>query len=348
MTVSAPLRAALIGCGNIGARGHAPAYAQIAAVELAAVCDVDETAARRVAAATGAEACLDYRRLLDRPDIHLVDICTPTDTHAAIALAALAAGKHVLCEKPLAPTLAEAQAMINAAHHHGRRLMVGYVRRFDPRYRAIKEAIAAGEIGRPLYIRRADRQRLPFPAESWFWHPERGGGVILDIGIHQADLFRWYFEAEPIAVYAIGRQVRDVARRAGSYDHAFLTFRFPDNRVGLGEAAWSYPPGFEPYFAALDVVGSRGKIHYDDGDAAPMFIVDEEGRAYHPRYFRFMATLEQAFVEEIRHFAQCILDDRAPLIGDDDALAAQAMAVAAQLSAQRGEPVRLPLTEERP
>lgn len=348
MAISAPLRAALIGCGNIGARGHAPAYGHIPEVDLVAVCDVDEAAARRVAAATGAEACLDYRRLLDRPDIHLVDICTPTATHAAIALDALAAGKHVLCEKPLAPTLAAARAMVEAACRHGRRLMVGYVRRFDVRYRAIKEAIAAGEIGRPLFIRRADRQRLPFPADSWFWQPEQGGGVILDIGIHQADMFRWYFEAEPVAVYAVGRQVREVARHAGSYDHAFLTFRFPDDRVGLAEAAWSYPPGFEPYFAALDVVGSRGKIRYSDEDAAPMVVVDEAGRVSHPRYFRFMATLEQAFVEEIRHFTRCLLDDREPLIGDHDALAAQEMAVAAQLSARRGAPVSLPLTEETP
>lgn len=339
------LRAALIGCGNIGARAHAPSYAKIAEVDLAVVCDTIVDLASSVAAGAGAEASFDYRRVLERADIDLVDICTPTVSHAEIAIAALEAGKHVLCEKPLARNLTEAQTIVAAARRTGRKLMVGYVRRFDQRYLEIKAAIDAGAIGRPVFIRRADRQRLPFPADSWFWRPEMGGGAILDIGIHQADMFRWYFGADAVSVYAVGRQVRDVARAAGSFDHAFITYTFPEGRVGLGEAGWSYPDGFGAYFASLDVLGDSGKIQYSDRDASPMFVVDEQGRASHPRYSRFMATLEQAFVAEIRHFARCIRDDQTPIVSWRDALAAQEMATAALLSAQRGEAIHLPLQE---
>ena len=345
--VETPVRVALIGCGNIGAGGHAPAYPHIREAQLVAVCDLVAERAEATAQATGATAYVDYRDVLARDDIEMVDLCVPTDQHAPLAIDALRAGKHVLCEKPMARTLTEADAMIAAAQESERLLMIGHVRRFDPRYTEIAAAIEAGEIGRPVYIRRAERQWLPFPADAWYWHPERGGGVILDIGVHIADLLRWYFQQDAVSVYTVARQVRDTAREAQSYDHALMTFRFRDGSTGVAEASWAYPPNYGgAFYAHLDVVGTAGKIQYSDADSNPMLTYSAETNVVLPRYFRFMSTTEHAFEAEIRHFVRCVRQGRPPRITPHDARAALEMVLAAQRSAEAGQPVTLPLQEE--
>ncbi len=344
--MSDKVRVGLIGCGNIGAGGHAPAYLSVSGVELVAACDILPGRAEAVARLTGATAYQDYREVLARPDVDAVDLCLPTDQHASVAIEALRAGKHVLCEKPIARTLAEADAMIAAAREAGRVLMVGHVRRFDHRYTAIREALRAGEVGRPVYLRRAERQWLPFPADVWYWRPEAGGGVILDIGVHIADLFRWYLEDEPISVYAVGRQVRRAAREANSFDHALMTFHFRNGAIGVAEASWAYQPNYGgALYAELDVVGTAGKVHYSDRDTNPLLIYDAEEGAILPRYFRFMSTTEYAFQAEIGHFVECVRTGRSPSISPEDARAALEMALAAQRSAETGKPVAFSLEE---
>jgi len=247
----------------------------------------------------------------------------------------------------MAHALEAADVMIEAAQTNGVKLMIGQVRRFDHRYASIKEQIDAGKVGRPAFIRRAERQFLPFPPEAWQWDPERGGGVILDIGVHVTDLFRWYFGQEAVEIYAVAKSVREAARAASSYDHAFITCRFDGGGVGFAETSWAYPQGFGgALYAQLDVVGREGKIQYADKDTNPMLIYTTEKGHELPRYFRFMSTTEYAFEEEIRHFARCILDDREPAVSPQDARAALEMALAAQRSAEEGCPVYLPLQKE--
>jgi len=277
------VRVGLIGCGNIGAGGHLPAYAHIPEAELVAVCDGVEELAHAAAERSGATAYTDYRRLLEREDIEMVDLCIPTYLHAQLAVEAMQTGKHVLCEKPMAHTLSAADAMIETARKTGVKLMIGQVRRFDHRYTSIREQLDAGRVGRPVFVRRAERQFLPFP-------PDIGGGV------------------------------------------------------GFAETSWAYPQGFGgALYAQLDVVGTEGKIQYADKDTNPMLTYTTERGHELPRYFRFMSTTEYAFEEEIRHFVRCILDDREPAISPQDARAALEMALAAQRSAETGEPVHLPL-----
>ena len=338
------IKVGLIGCGNIGAGGHLPAYARIPEAELVAVCDAVEKRARAAAEQSGATAYTDYRQLLEREDIEMVDLCVPTYLHAQMAIEAAQAAKHVLCEKPMAHTLEAAKAMIKAARGNGVRLMVGQVRRFDHRYVSIKEQLDAGKVGQPVFVRRAERQFLPFPADAWQWDPKRGGGVILDIGVHVTDLFRWYFGQEAVEVYAVARSVRKSAVAARSYDHAFITCTFDRGGVGFAEISWAYPQGFGgALYAQLDVVGTKGKIQYADKDTNPMLTYTSERGCALPRYFRFMSTTEYAFEEEIRHFVHCLLDDREPAVSPEDAYTALEMALAAQRSAETGQPVHLPL-----
>lgn len=338
------LNVGIIGCGNIGASAHLPAYAKISDAQLLAVCDVVEERARDAAEASGATPYLDYHQLLDSGGLDTVDLCVPTDLHAPIAIEAMHAGLHVLCEKPMAHNLEAASAMIEAAKANSVKLMIGHVRRFDHRYAIIKEQLDGGEVGRVAFIRRSERQFLPHPADAWLWDRDRGGGVILDIGVHVTDLFRWYFGREAVEVYAVGKFVREVANQTGSYDHAMITCRFEGGGVGFAEVSWAYPPGFGgALYAHLDVVGTQGKIQYADKDTNPMLTHTAEKGHELPRYFRFMSTTEYAFEEEIRHFVRCVLEDREPSISPADARAALEMSLAARLSADTRQPVALPL-----
>jgi len=336
------LRVGLIGCGNIGLGGHLPAYIHIPEAEMVAVCDIVEERAQEAARLSGATPYTDYREILKREDIEMVDICLPTDLHAQAAIAAIKAGKHVLCEKPMAHTLKAAKAMIEAMRENGVKLMVGHVRRFDHRYASIKAQVDAGKVGRPIFIRLAERQFLPFPPDAWHWDTRRGGGVILDIGVHVTDMFRWFFCEDAIEVYAIAKSVRETAQAAGSFDHALITCKLPGGKVGFAEVSWAYPKGFGgALYAHLDIVGTEGKIHYSDEDTNPMLVYSPERGHELPLYFRFMSTTEYAFEEEIRHFVRCILKDREPAVSLEDAYAALEMALAAQRSAETGEPVKL-------
>ncbi len=338
------IKVGLIGCGNIGMGAHLPAYAHIPEAELVAVCEIIEERVHAAAERSGATAYTDYRWLLEQEDVEMVDICLPTYLHAQAAIAAMEAGKHVLCEKPMAHTLEAADAMSKAAQANNVKLMIGQVRRFDHRYAGIKAQIDAGKVGRPVFIRRAERQFLPFPPDAWEWDPERGGGVFLNIGVHCTDLFHWFFGQEAVEVYAVGKSVRDPAKAEGCYDHAFITCRFEGGGVGFAEPSWVYPGDFGgTLYAQLDVVGTEGKIQYADKDTNPMLMYTTEKGHELPRYFEFMSATEYAFEEEIRHFVRCILDDREPTVSPQDARAALEMTLAAQRSAETGEAVQLPL-----
>ena len=340
------VRVGLIGCGNIGARAHLPACTQIPEAEVVAVCDIIEERAQAAAGRSGATAYTDYRQLLEREDVDVVIIALPNDLHAEASIAAAEAGKHVLCEKPMALTLGEADAMIEAARKAGVKLMIGHTRHFDHRYTSVKEQLDAGKVGRPVFIRRAERQFLPFPPDAWEWDPERGGGVFLNIGVHCTDLFRWFFGQEAVEVYAVGRSVREMAKARGCYDHAFITCKFEGGGVGFAEPSWVYPGDFGgTLYAQLDVVGTEGKIQYADKDTNPMLIYTTEKGHELPRYFEFMSATEYAFEEEIRHFVRCILDDREPAVSPQDARAVLEMTLAAQRSAETGEAVQLPLRQ---
>jgi predicted dehydrogenase len=121
-----------------------------------------------------------------------------------------------------------------------------------------------------------------------------------------------------------------------------ITCKFPEGKVGFAEVSWAYPKGFGgALYAQLDVVGTEGKIQYADKDTNPMLTYTTEKGHELPRYFKFMSTTEYAFEEEIRHFVRCILEDTEPAVGLEDAYAALEMALAAQRSAETGEPVRL-------
>lgn len=239
------LGVAIIGCGDMGAK-HATAWAARDDARLVALCDHSPARAAELARPHGAATCATWQEALAHPGVDVVSICVPARDHPAIAIAAAEAGKHVLCEKAMALTLDEADAMIAAAEANGTALSVCHQYRGLSRYRAIKQAVDAGRLGHPLSLRFAEMREVR-PKLAMHRLSENGGPVH-DMTGHLFDLARWLTGAEAESVAAIGHihgrgkprlaEVRDFGT-----DTAEILMRFSDGHslsIGLN---WGLPEG---------------------------------------------------------------------------------------------------------
>ncbi|MDB6072117.1 MAG: putative dehydrogenase [Verrucomicrobiales bacterium] len=191
--MSNTIRYGLIGCGGFG-RFCLEAYQSLEGMQCVAVADQDAALAHFTAAQTGLEACGSPDELLARQDIDLVHLATPPFTHASLATAALNAGKHVLCEKPLALNLQDASAMIHLAAEKKRILAVNLIMRYNPLCRAVKAVIDSRILGAPVHASLINSAKdEPLPAAHWFWDREKSGGIFIEHGVHFFDLFEWWF-----------------------------------------------------------------------------------------------------------------------------------------------------------
>jgi predicted dehydrogenase len=258
-----PLRIGLIGCGAIARRAHLPAFRATGAVDVVAF------ASRSLASAEaasdewgGGEVLTDWRELLARDDIDAVDICSPNALHAEQAIAAAAAGRHVLVEKPMACTVAEADAMIAAAAGAGVVLMPAHNVRFAPPFAAAREAFGRGVVGELLGVRAAFGHAGPHrwaPDAVWFTDASlSGGGALLDLGIHAADLLRSILaphEVVEVAAMLLGPPAPGEVEQA-----AQVVLRFDNGAIGTLHASWMARPGPDHQ---LTVFGTEGTLHLD-------------------------------------------------------------------------------------
>jgi len=210
----------LIGCGSIS-DSHLQAYAANPQVKLVAVCDLNPERARQTASKYEIPGIYDdYKELLADPNIHAVSICTWNNSHAEISIAALHAGKHVLCEKPLCKTVDEALAVQKAVEETGLILQVGYVRRHAANIEVLKRFIDAGDLGELYYAKASLIRRLGNPG-GWFADVERsGGGPLIDIGVHVIDLC-WYLMGKPKVVSVSGNTYRKLGNRSNVENYAY-------------------------------------------------------------------------------------------------------------------------------
>ncbi|MDF2924796.1 MAG: oxidoreductase [Paenibacillaceae bacterium] len=202
--MSAKYKLGAIGTGGIFKAAHMNAWLEHPEVEIAAVCDIREDRAREIAELTGAgKYYTDYLNMLAEADLDIVDICTPNLLHSEMAIAALNAGKHVLCEKPDAVSPVEAQKMADAAKANGRQLMVMRNNRFTPNSKFLKELAQSGQMG-DIYTGRCGWiRRRGIPGKGgWFTTKElSGGGPLIDLGVHFIDLAMWIMgNPKPVAV----------------------------------------------------------------------------------------------------------------------------------------------------
>ncbi|MCW1925167.1 Gfo/Idh/MocA family oxidoreductase [Luteolibacter arcticus] len=190
-----PLRYGLIGCGGFG-RFCLKEYSQMEEVVCVAVADDQPDLAAKTGEAFQLHACATPQELLDRTDIDLIHLATPPFTHASLATAALEAGFHVLCEKPLATTMVDAEKLVRLAAERGRILAVNLIMRYNPLCQAVKALVESRILGDPLHAQLVNAaQDETLGAGHWFWDPEKSGGIFIEHGVHFFDLFEWWFGA---------------------------------------------------------------------------------------------------------------------------------------------------------
>jgi predicted dehydrogenase len=334
----------LIGCGAIARSAHLPAMATLAqCVRLRAAADIDMAAAARAAAPWGAEAITDWRAVLDRADVQAVVITTPEYLHAEQVSAAAAAGKHVLCEKPLARSLAEADAMIDACARAGVRLLVGHSRRYTRRYQQIRAALDRGEIGAVRLIR--ENERRPRAADQLWWTPRHwtgdaqvSGGAPLMNAIHEADLLRWF-------TGAVAREVRaELAvtipeNTAGVVDFLSFTVRFEDGAIGSAEVLNCAPPGY-PAFHQMELYGTEGAIRARDHELIGLTRFSAGGADF-PGTYDMLLHNKPAYARELTELVEAIREDRPVHMPPGEARAALEVTLAAVESARSGRTVHL-------
>jgi myo-inositol 2-dehydrogenase/D-chiro-inositol 1-dehydrogenase len=251
------LNVALVGAGRI-ARVHAEAYRHVSRGRLVACTDPVEEAARALARDYGLTVAPDLGALLTNPDIHGVLVASPNALHPEQAIAALAAGKHVFCQKPIALTLADADRVVAAgAAAPDLVLQHGFMLRFTPPLPALHGRIAGGELGTPIAARAAVFGWEP--TNDWFYDPAQGGGVILDTLVHFADLVLWLFGPAETVYTEGGAYVLEGAKRHRSPDNATVTVRHASGVVTSMYVTWTAGHGN----FTIETYGSQGSAAVD-------------------------------------------------------------------------------------
>lgn len=330
-----PVGLGLIGCGNIGGEAHAPALMASPDTRLLAVCDADASRASRLGDFARAPV-VTLETLETDPAIEAVVVATPTPTHASIAGRLLAAGKHVLVEKPLAGSLGEARRLLEEGEASRAVLMVGHVRRFDPRFRAAAEQLDHGAVGKVVYLRRAERQWLPLSEDAWMRMPDEG--IVLDVGIHAADLVRWLL-GEPQSVYATGHRLRPEANRSGRHDHVLVTFALPDGVTAVAELSWTHPRASGTQYQAFEVVGTAGTLRLGEADT-PLVITGADAITI-PRYSPLVSSTPEAFADQLAQFVRLIRGHDDPVQTPADAARSLALCEAIATALRTGAPVNV-------
>jgi predicted dehydrogenase len=319
----------LIGCGGIS-RAHINAYRSLAdRVKVVAVADIVESRAKSAAEATGAEAYyLDYRKILERRDIDAVDMCLPHDLHAKVTVEAAEAGKHVLCEKPIARTLREADQMIEAAKRNNVKLMIAENYRFIPEVEAARVLINQGVIGK-VFLGKTDFSAFPedLAQSGWKLYAERvGGGVVIDSGIHYVDLMRWLL-GEVEAVVAFTNHL--IRLEITGEDTGCILFRHRSGAISVLALTWAVRHTGEEFL--FKVYGSEGTLA-----CSTCLTLYKEGGAR-----RIEVKSRDSFTAEIEHFINCVEKDETPLVTGEEARRDLELVLATYEAAVKGCAVRV-------
>ncbi len=331
----------LIGTGLWG-NLHSNVYATSDNVELIGVADLLEERAEAVAVKHGARAYTDYRELLADDKIQAVAVVTPDFTHTEIAVAAAQAGKHVLCEKPLATTVEECERIIDAAARAGVKLMVDFHARWGPTFYNAWQAIRNGEIGEPqhVYYRLSDRIFVPTEMLAWAGRST----VMWFIGSHSIDTVRWLLDDEVRRVYAVAGSRVLKPMGIDTPDYYQTTLEFKKGATAVIENSWILP-NTTPNMVDLkgEIVGSNGAIHIDGSHHRAVQLYTENEAAY-PDVFVMPQIYgkQQGFAaESIRHFVDCVLHDTEPRVNGRDGLEVTKVICAVEKSVNSGSPVEL-------
>jgi UDP-N-acetylglucosamine 3-dehydrogenase len=322
-----PLRVGVLGAGFAGAM-HARSALRIEGARVVAVAAEPLDQAADLARECGARVA-SAEEVCAAEDVDLVVVATPTHLHARYAIAAAKAGKHVFCEKPLARTLADAEAMVRACDDAGVSLAVGHVVRYFAEYQSAKRMLDDGTLGRPAIATLVRGNFAVGSARGWYLDAEKSGGVVLDLMLHDLDTVRWWF-GEPSRLYA-----KRFTGAAG-LEYALATIRYDDRPIVQIEASWAEHAGFRTGF---ELRGDRGMLEHDSRAASPIALQSPAG----PGGPAMMATPtlhETPYLVQLRDLFSRIARRERPLVDGHEGLRSLALGLAVIRSAETGEVVQ--------
>lgn len=331
----------VIGTGLWG-EYHALTYSTYPGAELVAVCDVDGERAAEMAGKYGAKRWyMNYRDLLADQEIDAVTIATPDYLHTEIGVAAAAAGKDILMEKPLALTVEDCRAVITAADKAGVKLMVDFHNRWSPPFNTLKQRIDAGELGDPLLVNARLNNTIFVPTEMLRWADR--SATIWFTGSHLIDLVCWLVSSAVTRVYSVSRSTVLAARGINTPDFFETTLEFANGAVAFVENCWILPNS-EPHVVdfKLRLVGTEGSAAVDTTHNRTLELYTDHVVFPDVLGLPKVFDRQQGFaVESIKYFAECIINDVQPMITGQDGLDNTAIVCAALKSAETGQPVEL-------
>lgn len=327
------LRFAILGAGRIG-KVHARAVAGTPGAKLIAIADPVASAAETVQAAYGCDI-RSIDAILASTDVDAVVICTPTDTHADLIERFTDAGKAVFCEKPVDLSLARVKACIKVVEANKGCVMVGFNRRFDPDFMAVKAAIVAGSVGEVEMVTIISRDPGAPPAD----YITRSGGIFRDMTIHDFDMARWLLGEEVETVMAAASVLTDKKiGLLGDFDSVNVILRTASGKQAIISNSRRATYGYDQ---RIEVLGSKGMVHAENQGENRVVLADAAGFHAAPLLNFFMTRYIAAYANEIAAFVAAVQGDKAMPTTTHDGLMALALAEAALLSVTEGRAVKL-------
>ncbi|BBJ27195.1 Gfo/Idh/MocA family protein [Athalassotoga saccharophila] len=353
------VRVGIIGCGGIANGKHLPALSKIKEVEIVGFCDIIEERAAKAAKEYGsknAKVYKDYKDLLKDKSIDVVHVCTPNKSHSEISIAAMEAGKHVMCEKPMAKNAIDAEKMVEAAKRTGMKLTIGYQNRFRPDSLHLKEICDRGDLGRIYYAKAHAIRRRAVPTWGVFLNEEeQGGGPLIDIGTHALDLTLWMMNNyEPKSV--VGTTYHELAKKKNAAnawgpwdpkkftveDSAFGFIIMKDGSTIILESSWA--------LNTLDVGEAQTVLCGTEGGADMQNGLRINGEEFGRLFVKNVAVdlkgvdfysgekLEPQDVEA-RQWIEAVINDKDPLVKPQEAFVVTKILDAIYESARTGKQV---------
>lgn len=331
------IKVGIIGGGRIGQVHATSIFTRVPNAQVKTLADeyLNENI-EKFASENGVGKCVkDYHEILNDPEIDAVLICTPTPTHTPISIEAIKAGKHVFCEKPVDHEIENINKVIEALKDSNVKYQVGFNRRFDHNFRAVKQAAKDGKVGKTEMITIKSRDPEPPPLD----YVKVSGGIFLDMMIHDFDMARYLSDCEPVEVYAQGAVLVDPKiGEAGDVDTALVTMRMEDGSLvsisNSRRAAYGYDQQAE-------IFGSKGAVRCGNDCASQAVISNADGVTGEKPLFFFLERYMDAYADEIKQFIEAVENDTDTPVDVYDGLEAVRLGIAATKSVKENRPVKM-------
>lgn len=331
------LKIGIIGAGRIG-KVHAESISKyVKGAEVKAIADpfINEATKAWALEMGIKEVYTDYHEILNDKEIDAVLICSSTDTHSKISLESIAANKHIFCEKPIDHDVDRIKEVIAALENSKVKYQVGFNRRFDHNFKAVKQAVVDGKVGVPHILKITSRDPQPPSIE----YVKVSGGMFLDMTIHDFDMVRFLLDSEVEEVFVYGGSlVNAEIGKAGDVDTAIISLKLANGALAVIDNSRQAAYGYDQ---RAEVFGSLGQVAVTNDSNSTAVISNADGVSGEKPLFFFLERYMQAYAEEIRCFIEAIVNDTEVPVGAMDGLKPVLIGLAAKKSLQENRPVKL-------